>query len=119
MSLLEELTALGADTEEALDRIMGDTELYEMMLGMFVDNVREADISLDEFGGGNLDGLIRKIHALKGTTGNLALTPLFEGYNRSLELLRAGQPAQAKAEFERMLPVQTKILDCINRHKNG
>lgn len=119
MSLLEELNALGADTADALDRIMGDTELYEVMLGMFVSSIGDASISLDEFDGDDLDGLIRKIHALKGTTGNLALTPLFEGYNRSLELLRSGQPAQAKAAFEQMLPVQAKILDCINQHKNG
>ena len=119
MNLLEELSTLGVDTDEGLDRVMGDTDLYVMMLGMFVDAIRDADISLDEFSGGDLDGLIRKIHTLKGTTGNLALTPLFEGYNKALGLLRDGQPAQAKAEFEQMLPVQVKILDCINQHKNG
>ncbi len=119
MSLLEELNALGVDTDEGLDRVMGDSDLYEMMLGMFVDAIRDANISLDEFSGGDLDGLTRKVHTLKGTTGNLALTPLFEGYNKALGLLRDGQPAKAKAEYERMLPVQTKILDCINQHKNG
>ena len=119
MSLLEELSALGVDTAEGLDRVMGDNDLYVMMLGMFVDAVGSAGISLDEFSGNDLDGLIRKIHTLKGTTGNLSLTPLFNGYNESLKLLRSGQPGPARAEYERMLPVQTKILDCINQHQNG
>ncbi len=119
MSLLEELNALGVDTAEGLDRVMGDSDLYVMMLGMFVDAVRNADISLDEFSGSDLDGLIRKVHTLKGTTGNLSLTPLFNGYNGTLGLLRSGQYGQARAEFERMLPVQAKIVDCINQHKNG
>ena len=79
MSLLEELRTLGVDTAEGLDRVMGDSDLSEMMLGMFVDAVKNADISLDEVSGSDLDGLIRTIHTLKGTTGNLSLTPLFNG----------------------------------------
>ena len=119
MNLIEELNALGVDTTEALDRVMGDEDLYEMMLGMFVDALQSSPITLEEFGGGDLDDLIRKVHTLKGTTGNLSLTPLFKGYNETLVLLRGGQAGQARAEFERMLPAQAKIVDCINQHKNG
>ena len=117
MSLIEELNALGADTDEGLDRVMNDKDLYTMMLGMFVDAIQSNPITLEEFGGAELDGLIKKVHTLKGTTGNLSLTPLFNGYNETLVLLRAGQPAQAKARFEQTLPVQEKMLDCIRKHQ--
>ena len=113
MSLLEELKGLGVNVNEGLDRVMGDDSLYEMMLGLFVDAVESNSISLDEFSGSDLDGLTRKVHTLKGTTGNLSLTPLFSGYMKTLELLRGGRPAEAKEEFERMLPVQEKIVGCI------
>ena len=116
MSLLEELKDLGVNVNEGLDRVMGDDSLYVMMLGMFVDAVATNRISLEEFSGSDLDGLTRKVHTLKGTTGNLSLTPLFNGYMKTLELLRGGKPAEAKAEFERMLPVQEKIVDCIKRN---
>ena len=116
MSLLKELNALGVDTDEGLDRVMGDSDLYEMMLGMFVDAIATTPISLDEFSGSDLDELIRKIHTLKGTTGNLSLTPLFDGSMEALGLLRGGQPAQARAAFERVLPVQEKIVDCIKKN---
>ena len=119
MSWLTELEALGVDTAEGLDRVMGDDSLYEMMLGMFVDAIQSANISPKDFDGGDLEGLTKKVHTLKGTTGNLSLTPLFTSYNTALGLLREGKNAQAKAEYERMLPVQAKIIDCINQHKNG
>lgn len=118
MSLMEELSALGVDTAEGLERVMGDNDLYVMMLGMFTDAIQSSNITPADFDGGSLEDLTNKVHTLKGTTGNLALTPLFNAYNEALGLLRAGQPAQAKAVYERMLPVQLKILDCISRH-NG
>lgn len=116
MSLLEELKSLGANVDEGLDRVMGDDSLYVMMLGMFVDAIETTPISPEEFSGSDLDELIRKVHTMKGTTGNLSLTPLFDSYMTALGLLRGGQPAQARAEFERMLPVQEKIVACIKRN---
>ena len=116
MSLLEELNALGVNTAEGLERVMGDNDLYNMMLGMFVDAIQSSAITPADFDGGDLEELTRKVHTLKGTTGNLSLTPLFTAYNEALGLLRANQPAQAKAVYERMLPTQSKILDCISRN---
>jgi len=117
MGLIESLKELGTNVEEGLDRVMGDASLYEMVLGMFVDSVRENPVSPEEFEGADLDDLIRKVHTLKGVTGNLAITPLMNGYTQTLSLLRAGQPDQAKAEFERLLPIQAEVIDCINRCK--
>ena len=117
MNLIEELKNLGVDVNDGLERVMGDSSLYEMMLGMFVDAVRDNPVSAADYDAADLDELIKRVHMLKGVTGNLALTPLFNGYNQSLILLRAGKAADAKAEFERMQPIQAEILDCINRHK--
>lgn len=119
MSFMEELKGLGANVDEGLDRILGDQELYNMMLGMFQDSVNEAAITLEDFDGGDLDGLIKRIHSLKGITGNLALTPLFNGYTEILGQLRAGQAAGGKAGYEKLLPAQTAILECIQRHQGA
>ena len=116
MSLIEDLGALGVDTAEGMGRVMGDRDLYEMMLGMFVDAIKSSGITPADFDGADLEELTRKVHTLKGTTGNLSLTPLFNAYNEALGLLRAGQPAQAKAVYEQILPTQVKILDCISRN---
>lgn len=117
MELLEELSNLGVDVKDGLERVMGDTSLYEMMLGMFVDAVNNNPISLADFDGDDLDGLIKSIHTLKGITGNLGLTPLFQAYNQSLILLRDGKPSPAKKEFEQILSTQVKIIECITSHQ--
>lgn len=117
MTFIEELKSLGMDTDEGLDRVMGDKDLYEMMLGMFADAVRDNPVAAEDFGG-DPEPLIRRVHMLKGTSGNLSLTPIFHGYNTVLGLLRDGKPDQARAEFETMLPVQDKLIDCIRRYRN-
>ena len=117
MSLIDSLKELGVNVDEGLDRVMGDTSLYEMMLGMFLDAVRDNPVEPAQFDGAGLDDLTKTVHMLKGVTGNLALTPLFNGYNQSLILLRAGKAAEAKTEFVNMQPIQVKFLECINRYK--
>ena len=119
MSMIEELKNLGLDVEEGLDRVMGDSSLYEMMLGMFVNSVRDNPVSPEDFDSQDPETVAKTIHMLKGITGNLAITPLFEGYTKSLTLLRGGQIQDAKAEFKRVLPIQTEIIECINRHQNA
>lgn len=117
MSLMEELKGLGASVDEALDRIMGDQELYVMMLGMFLSSIAENNVKKEDFDAADLEGLIKRIHSLKGITGNLGLTPLFDGYTESLGKLRAGDAAAAKVIYEKLMPVEASIIDCIRRHQ--
>ncbi len=117
MALLDELNALGADTKEGLERVMDDEDLYKMMLGMFVDSVESDPVRTEEFDAADRDALIRKVHTLKGTTGNLSLQPLFEGYMEILSLLREEKPAEAKAMWEKLEPVQREFVACIQRSR--
>lgn len=117
MSLLEELKDLGVDVDEGLDRVMGDKALYEMMMRMFADSADNDSISSKDFSETNLTMLIKYIHMLKDFTGNLAITPLFKIYTQIQVLLRTHQVAEAREEYEKLLPVQTEIIDCIKRHK--
>ncbi len=116
MSYFEELKDLGVNVEEGLERVMGDESLYETMLGMYIERVNSNPIAMEDFHAENLDELIGKVHILKGLTGNLAMTPLFAGYLQVLDLLRTDRPKEAAREYERILPSQTAIMDCIKRH---
>ena len=116
MSLLEELKSLGVNVDEGLDRVLGDEALYERMIGMFVDLVNNNSISLEDFSGADLSTLFVRIHVLKDITSNLAMTPLSKRYARAMDFLRSDQAAEAKKEFEKLLPAQIKIMDCIKRH---
>lgn len=118
MEFLAEMQNMGVDVQEGLERVMGDESLYKMMLDMFVSAIHSTPIQLDDFDGANLDELVGKVHTLKGTTGNLSITPLFTRYTQSLNLLRENKPAEAKAVYAELLPIQASIVECIQRH-NG
>lgn len=117
LAFLDELTELGANVKEGVDRVMGDNDLYVMMLGMFVDTLEKDPVTVGDFTQEDLDAVTKRVHTLKGITGNLSLTPLFNSYMEVLTLLRANQPGKAQAAFTEMLPLQEKFVDCIRRHR--
>lgn len=117
LDFLEELTGLGANVKEGIDRVMGDNDLYVMMLGMFVDTLEKDPVTVGDFDQEDLEAVTKRVHTLKGITGNLSLTPLFNSYMEVLTLLRASQPAKAQTVFTEMLPLQEKFVDCIRRHR--
>lgn len=115
MALLEELKAMGADVDEGLRRLNGNEALYTKMLLKLVDMVQKSAVAPD-FDFQNYDEVIEKTHALKGVTGNLSVTPLYNAYTEIVNLLRGGDPAQANEILKNILPVQKDILDCISRY---
>ena len=117
MDFFDELRSMDVNVNEGLERVMGDGELYAMMLDMFVTAIDTTPIRPEEFDSSAPDELIGKIHTLKGTTGNLSIQPLFTRYTQALGLLREGKPGEAKAVYLELLPFQEKILDCIKRHQ--
>jgi len=119
VSFFEELKELGVNVDEGLERVMDDEPLYETMLGMFIDKVNSNPIEIKDFDAESLDELIRRVHILKGLTGNLAMTSLFEGYTQALDLLRTGCAGEALKEYERILPAQVAIVECIKRYINA
>lgn len=116
MSFFEELKELGVNVEEGLERVMDDAPLYETMLGMFLDKVNDNPIAMEDFEAEDQETLIGRVHILKGVTGNLAMTPLFTGYLQMLDLLRTGHPKEAAKEYERILPAQAVVIECIKRN---
>ncbi len=114
MALLDELRELGSNVDEGLERFMGNAALYERMLRKLPDTVKKTDVG-GAFANGELKEAEEQAHALKGATGNLSVTPLFEGYTKVVDLLRAGQADQAKAVYDGLIPVQEQVIACIER----
>lgn len=115
MSLLEEMKALGVNVDEGLERMMGNASLYERMLGKFTKMIDDADIQPD-FDNNDYVEIIEKTHAIKGASGNLSITPVYEAYTEIVSLLREDKPEQAKEVLKKVLPIQTEIIDCIKDH---
>lgn len=115
MSLFEELKALGVDIDGGLKRLGGNEKLYTRLLGSFLKAIKTYAIQPD-FDCNEYTDVIEKAHALKGTAGNLSITPVYESYTEIVNLLRAGNPEEAKVILEKVLPVQEEIVHCIEAH---
>lgn len=115
MSLFDELKALGVDVDGGLKRINGNENLYKRLLGTFVKTIKAHNVAVD-FDCNAYAEEIEKAHAIKGTAGNLSITPIYESYTEIVNLLRADQPNEAKLILEKILPVQEEILQCIEKY---
>jgi len=87
------------NVKEGLARIRDNKKLYRRMLGMFLESGEFAALE---------DSLMQKdygkaadsAHAIKGMTGNLSLTELFNVSTKMMEELRQGlAPDESQAAF--------------------
>ena len=115
MDLFEELKVLGVDIDEGLNRLGGNQNLYKKLLGSFVKTIDDYYVSPD-FDGNDYQETTEKAHAIKGASGNLSITPVYEAYTQIVDLLRKGEPDQARVLVVKIVPIQNKIVSCINRH---
>lgn len=115
MSLLEELKTLDVDVDGGLKRINGNETLYIKLLGSFTKSVVTYKVDAD-FDGNDYNDIIEKAHAIKGVSGNLSITPVYEAYTKIVDLLRAGKPEEARPILKDILPVQEKIVACIEKY---
>ncbi len=115
MNLVQELKGLGVNTDEGLQRLGGNSSLYEGMLVKLKDMIKDSPIRMD-FDCNDYSDIIEAAHTIKGASGNLAVTPIYEFYSEFVKLLREQQPEQAKKILEKALPVQNAIIDCIERY---
>lgn len=115
MTLTEEMTLLGADTDDALARFMGNQDLYERMLKKFPKVVENSPV-ISCVQAGDYEQAASNAHALKGVTGNLSLTPLYSRYTGIIGLYREGQVDKANELIEETVEIQQKFLDAIAKY---
>lgn len=113
MGLIDELAALNCNTQEAEKRFMNNTSLYVKMLKKFPAAAEETPV-MPLIESGDLEAAAAAAHTLKGVTGNLSLTPLYEAYTEIVTALRNSDGEKARKMLEEIIPVQEKILSCIN-----
>lgn len=97
-----ELRDVGLDTDEMISRFM-DSE--EMFLRYFVKFFEAADGVVDELSravsAGELNGIERGAHALKGLAGNIGLNGVFVPAKKIVDDLRAGKTDDYRQDFDR------------------
>jgi len=88
MLTLESMKQYGANVEEGLSRCMGNETFYFRLVSIVPNEANFAKLK-SSIEAEDLDTAFEAAHALKGVTGNLALTPLYQPVFEITELLRA------------------------------
>lgn len=84
---LDALRAYGANTGEGMARCMNNEAFYLRMVGMAL-NDKNFDALTAAINAGNATAAFEASHALKGSIGNLSLTPIYQPLCELTELLR-------------------------------
>ncbi|MBQ6335370.1 MAG: Hpt domain-containing protein [Erysipelotrichaceae bacterium] len=88
MITIDALRAYGADVDKGLNLCMNNEDFYLRMVSMIL-NEASFDQLAKAIGDNDLEEAFKVSHALKGVSGNLALTPLYDKVEEITELLRA------------------------------
>lgn len=115
MGLLEDIALLGADTDDGSTRFMGNTALYERMLKKLPEVIKDNPVQ-PFVRSGDLETALSNAHTLKGVTGNLSLTPLYNSYVDVVGLLRSGNSEKAEKKLESALEIQQRFVECIKKY---
>ncbi|MBM6683549.1 MULTISPECIES: Hpt domain-containing protein [Collinsella] len=107
------LDAAGLDTADALDRMMGSEALLGRLLGTFLKEDTMEKLEAAAAADDPVAGL-EAAHALKGVSGNLSMTRLYELTSRQCELIRADDWPAARAMVPEVAAAYQAIVDAIN-----
>lgn len=115
MDIITELEGMGVNTQDALRRFSGNSALYVKMLGKLVTAIGDLEV-MPFIDSQDYATAVNNAHTLKGVTGNLSLTPLYEAYTNIVNFLRGNDPQKARETLENILPVQADIIACIEKY---
>ena len=103
MLTIDALRAYGANVDEGLGRCMNMEPFYLKVVGMVKDDVdgsfAKLKAALTERDAAKT---FEAAHALKGSTGNVALTPIFEPVCALSDMLKGNTDAPMSSECDRL-----------------
>lgn len=115
MNLIDELVELGVNKEDAMQRFMNNSALYERMLKKLPKSVREFEV-LPYLESGDYAQALSNAHTLKGVMGNLSVIPLYDAYTEIVALLRLNNNQRAVDVMKSIIEIQDKIISCIENN---
>ena len=109
MITIEALTALGANTQEGLERCLGNNEFYLRFVGMAIHDDHYQGLK-DAIAQKDLDKAFDMAHALKGVLANVSLTNILRPVQDITEHLRAREDMDYGPLLDEMFAELDKVL---------
>lgn len=106
--LLEELKNWGCDIDGALERFVGDEELYKTCLYTVLDDKAFSGLG-EALYAGQVKEAFDYAHTLKGVLANMGLTPMYDITVRIVEPLRTGDAEGLFALYEELLQAKSVL----------
>lgn len=103
---IADLAAFGANTNEGLQRCLNNEDFYLRMVKKVPGDANFQKL-YDAMTAGDQASAFDAVHAIKGISANLALTPLFTPAAELTEILRSRLPADC-----------TALVDAIRSRRN-
>lgn len=106
------LEAWGCDRQGALERFVGDEDLYAACLESVTtdENYGKLGKALEA---GDIESAFDCAHTLKGVLANLGLIPLYEIAVRIVEPLRAGDGENLKEPYEELVAANERLKEIL------
>lgn len=106
--MVEKLQNWGCNTQEALERFVGDNDLYIMCMNLFIE-----DGSFEQLGvaieNSDIDAAFNACHTLKGVAGNVSAGPLFVAIEELTERLRAKDTTGMAEDYQKIMQLREEL----------
>lgn len=112
----EALRNAGIDTDDALERFMGNAGLYQRFALGFIDD-KNYEKLLKAMEEGDVDTAFAAAHTMKGVCGNLSFGRLYRAAGDIVEPLRAGELEGAKARLPELKAQYEQTLAALKEWK--
>ena len=109
----QQLIDAGIDVDGALARFMGNENLLNRFLGKFPADENYGKLVAAIAAGSREDALLAA-HTLKGVSGNLSMSRLFELTDSQVKAMRADEWDRAFAMMEDITPIYEQLVQVIN-----
>ena len=109
---LQKLEAAGVDIEGAIERFLGNMEMYNLFLKKFVTD-KNYESLVEAIDADDVQDAFTAAHALKGTCGNLSFTALYDVAYKITEDLREGNLNEARTKMSELEEEYRKIITLI------
>ncbi|MDO4804428.1 MAG: Hpt domain-containing protein [Lachnospiraceae bacterium] len=113
MLTIDALSRFGANTKEGMGRCANKDVLYLRLVNMVLDDTR-FDRLAAAIESNDKKAAFENAHALKGSLGNLSLTPLYTPIAEMTEMLRNGEDADYAHLLEEILRQRETLLELRN-----
>ena len=103
----------GVDFDEG-QATWGDVKIYRSNLKQFAKrHINDLPLIIKLLEANQIDEAAKVLHALKGTSGNLAMRPIYEGIVVISNALKQGDKQSALQQLQQLTPTYLKTLETI------